>query len=118
MPLYTLRTVYDNASDECCSLSSFLETVRFPLRIKAKHFHLICLLPFDNDTKIEKFSIHWGIVAANFSQNQLKIKIDTQFCFQYFAIVLFLAIQILFLRLYVLIFHFEKPVFRAGIEVF
>ena len=27
-------------------------------------------------------NIQWGIAVPNFSQNQLKIKIDTQFCFQ------------------------------------
>ena len=44
-------------------------------RIKAKHFHLICPLPFGNNTKIEKISILWGIAASNFGLIYMKVKI-------------------------------------------
>ena len=43
----------------------------------------------DSNTKIEKFSIQWGIVVANFDLISLKIKIALQQCYQYIANVLF-----------------------------
>lgn len=43
--------------------------------IKTKHFHLICPLPFGNNTKIEKISILWGIAASNFGLIYMKVKI-------------------------------------------
>lgn len=53
-----------------------LRIFQIPKQGKLKHFHLICPLPCGNNTKIEKISILWGIVASNFGLIYLKVKID------------------------------------------
>lgn len=68
-----LRTVYDTTSDECILLTLRFETVRFPFKVKAKHFHLkyVCLLP--DSTKVENV-FHSGVldrkIQPNIPENQ------------------------------------------------
>ena len=66
------------------------EFSRFLIKDKSEHFHQLCLLPFDNGTKIENVFDTRGVLRTKFLPKigyiSLKIKVDLQLSYDYITV--------------------------------